>query len=152
MKLRTFFLVTASPGIPLGVRARFTCPDIRQQLVVEQVSARLTGQPITIDSLVESFPEAVQATHQWHAMKAAAHRDNSMRGPFIVVTDGEDEPSDEDLLAWYTKTTTTAITAGDATDTQRIEDAALAATGFLRPVIDRLVDVALADPHPRKTS
>jgi hypothetical protein len=135
MQQRTFFLVSVAPDAPFAVKERFTCPDIRQQLVVEQVDARLTGQPLTIDNLVTAYPEAVRATHYWGAMKTQAHADNSLRGPFILVSEGE--PTDDDLLRWYMASTKAPIT-------QESKDAeALAATGFLRPVIDVMADAAL---------
>jgi hypothetical protein len=97
MKKRTFFLVSKSPA--LGVSEKFTCDDVRESLVVEQVDARLTGTDMSIDTLVERFPEAVRAAHYWSVMKSRQKADATLAGPFICITDAE--PSDEDLLAWY---------------------------------------------------
>lgn len=147
-QLRTFFLVKVvhpcSTATSTSIAERFTCPDIRQQLVVEQVDARLTGTPLTIDNLVSAYPEAVRATHYWGAMKTQAHADNSLRGPFIIVTNGEGEPTDADLLNWYAKSIGAPIT-------QETKDSeALAATGFLRPIVDKLAEMALITPAVKK--
>jgi hypothetical protein len=99
MQKRTFFLI-GKAGDGYKVVEKFTCDDVKQLLIVEQVDARLTGTGLTIDKLTETFPEAVRGAHYWSVMKTQAKADtDTLRGPFIIVT--PKEPTEADLLTWY---------------------------------------------------
>jgi hypothetical protein len=96
---RTFFLVDVSANEPT-IKERFTGIDARQTLIVEQVDARLTGKPITMDQMVERFPDAVRSAHYFAVMKTQQKADPAkLAGPFILVS--KHKPTDKELLTWF---------------------------------------------------
>jgi hypothetical protein len=98
MQKRTFFMFSVKDGKTKLVE-RYTCDDVREALLVEQVDARLTGKPVSIDTLTEQFPDAVRGAHYWSVMKTQAKTDDTLKGPYMLCSDLE--PTEAELLAWF---------------------------------------------------
>jgi hypothetical protein len=110
MNKRTWFLVNTAKS-PLVIAEQFTCDDVREQLLVEQVDARLTGTELGIDKLSETYPEAVKGAHFFSVMKSQAKADPTLKGPFTLVT--PTAPTTEDLLAWFIEKHGSAVTPAE---------------------------------------
>jgi hypothetical protein len=98
MSYRTFFTVRLD-GLVVSLDERATYLDIGDQLVVEQVAARLSGTKLGVADMAIAFPDALRAAQVHAFMRRRALVEANLRGPFTLAT--KDTPVDDELVGWY---------------------------------------------------
>jgi thiamine biosynthesis protein ThiC len=87
----------------VSVDSRFTydkAEEVVQAVVAEKVAARLTNSAADFSEAMQKWPDSARACRYYATWALRMRLNNDIFGTFNVIS--EHEPSDDELIAWYT--------------------------------------------------